>query len=88
MAEPQVSPARRRAVPVLYAVFVLMPLYWLIIISLMTQEEATAGLSFFPKEPTLNNYREALFEDGVLRTLINSLIVVVRPCSKMVFSGR
>jgi len=28
-------------------------------------------------QPTLDNYREALFEDGVLSTLINSLIVAI-----------
>ena len=73
---------RRRWVSLAYAAFVCLPLYWLVIISFMTQEEATAGLSFFPKEPTLNNYLYILtdrgwalgFVNGAMYTVINVFI--------------
>ncbi len=67
---------RRRLVPVIYAGFVLIPLYWLVMISFMTQEEATAGLSFFPAEPTLVNYLYILTDPGWRAGFINSAIYV------------
>ena len=85
MTETEATYPRRRLVPVLYAAFILLPIYWLIIISLMTQEEATAGLSFFPKAPTLNNYLYILtdrgwamgFVNGGLYTCLNVLLSLV-----------
>lgn len=66
----------RRVVPIVYAGFVLIPLYWLVIISLMTQEEATAGLSFWPAEPTLGNYLYILTEPGWRWGFLNAAIYV------------
>lgn len=79
------APSTRRVVPFVYAAFVLIPLYWLMIISFMTQEEASAGLSFFPKDPTLNNYLYILtdrgwamgFANAILVTLLNVLLSLV-----------
>lgn len=68
---------RRRLVPFIYAVLVLLPLYWLIIISLMTQDEATAGLSFFPKNPTLQNYLYILTDPGWSLGFVNAGIYTV-----------
>jgi multiple sugar transport system permease protein len=45
--------------------------------SLKTQIVALEAPPVWLFEPTLKNYQEALFEDGVLRTLINSLLVAV-----------
>ena len=56
MGDGQPPYRRRRLVPIVYAIFVALPLYWLVIISFMTQEEATRGLTLFPQDPTLNNY--------------------------------
>ena len=77
MTERGAPYARRRVVPLLYAVFVLVPIYWLIIISFMTQEEATAGLSFFPKEPTLNNYLYILTDRGWALGFVNAGIYTI-----------
>lgn len=71
MTEDTAPYTRRRLVPLVYAAFVLLPLYWLVIISFMTQEEATAGLSFFPKEPTLNNYLYILTDRGWVLGFVN-----------------
>ena len=68
---------RRPLVPVIYAGFVLLPLYWLFIISFMTQGEAAAGLSFLPTEPTLVNYLYILTEPGWRAGFVNAVIYVV-----------
>lgn len=74
MAERFKPYRRNRIVAILYAAFVLLPLYWLIIISFMTQEEATAGLSFFPQDPTLNNYLYILTDRGWSLGFVNAAI--------------
>ncbi len=55
----------------------VFPFYWMVTTSLKTQIVALESPPVWLFEPTLNNYREALFEDGVLRTLINSLIIAI-----------
>jgi len=55
----------------------VFPFYWMVTTSLKTHIVALQAPPAWVFEPTLNNYREALFEDGVLRTLINSLIVAI-----------
>lgn len=74
MAERGTPYQRHRLTPLIYAAFVLVPLYWLLIISFMTQEEATAGLSFFPKEPTLNNYLYILTDRGWALGFVNAAL--------------
>ncbi|MFK7881401.1 carbohydrate ABC transporter permease [Roseobacter sp.] len=55
----------------------VFPFYWMVTTSLKTHIVALQSPPAWIFEPTLNNYREALFEDGVLRTLINSLVIAV-----------
>jgi len=55
----------------------VFPFYWMVTTSLKTQIVALEAPPVWLFEPTLDNYRAALFEDGVLRTLINSLIVAI-----------
>ncbi|SNT76149.1 carbohydrate ABC transporter permease [Paracoccus seriniphilus] len=55
----------------------VFPFYWMVTTSLKTQIVALKAPPVWIFEPTLENYREALFEDGVLRTLINSLVIAV-----------
>ena len=55
----------------------VFPFYWMVTTSLKTQIVALEAPPVWLFEPTLKNYQEALFEDGVLRTLINSLLVAV-----------
>lgn len=74
MSEHLHTRAKGRLVPLFYAAFIVLPLYWLVIISFMTQEEATAGLSFFPKEPTLNNYLYILTDRGWALGFVNGLM--------------
>ena len=57
--------------------FCVFPFYWMVTTSLKTQVVALQTPPAWAFEPTLANYREVLFEDGVASTLLNSLIVAV-----------
>lgn len=57
-------------------VFVIFPLYWLVNTSLKTPEEVF-DLTFFPKQPTLDNYRNVIADGSILLYLKNSLYVAV-----------
>lgn len=55
----------------------VFPFYWMVTTSLKTQIVALEAPPVWWFTVTFENYREALFNDGVLRTLINSLIVAI-----------
>jgi len=57
--------------------FCVFPFYWMVTTSLKTQVLALESPPVWVFEPTLTNYRTVLTEDGVGRTLVNSLIVAV-----------
>jgi multiple sugar transport system permease protein len=61
----------------LIGLFCVFPFYWMVTTSLKTQVVALADPPVWWFTPTLENYREVLFEDGVGRSLVNSLIVAV-----------
>ncbi|MHA1566303.1 MAG: carbohydrate ABC transporter permease [Alphaproteobacteria bacterium] len=61
----------------LIILFCVFPFYWMVTTSLKTQVLALQAPPVWVFSPTLENYREALFDDGVGRTLINSLIVAI-----------
>lgn len=65
------------AILVLILLLCVFPFYWMVTTSLKTHVVALEAPPVWIFEPTLENYREALFEDGVLLTLINSLIIAV-----------
>jgi len=58
-------------------VICVFPFYWMVTTSLKSQVVALESPPVWLFTPTLENYREALFDDGVLRTLINSLVIAV-----------
>lgn len=53
----------------------VFPFYWMVTTSLKTQVVALESPPVWIFEPTLDNYYQALFEDGVLRTLLNSITI-------------
>jgi multiple sugar transport system permease protein len=61
----------------LIILFCVFPFYWMVTTSLKTQIVALATPPAWTFEPTFANYTEALFEDKVGASLINSLIVAV-----------
>ncbi|WP_432938154.1 carbohydrate ABC transporter permease [Kribbella sp. CA-253562] len=62
----------------LYLVFLGFPLVWLISSSLKSPREfATIDPTFLPKAPTLSNFSDALEEQGLVRSMVNSLQISV-----------
>jgi multiple sugar transport system permease protein len=61
---------------VLFMLFVLLPLYWVIITSIKpTSDYLVVPPVWFPAEPTIVHYTAALFSYRGLQALVNSLIV-------------
>lgn len=65
------------ALLLLIILFCVFPFYWMVTTSLKTQIVALATPPAWTFDPTLANYSEALFEDKVGASLINSLIVAI-----------
>ena len=60
----------------LFVVFVLVPLYWVVITSIKPSSDyLTVPPVWFPPQPTIIHYTAALFSYRGLQGLINSLIV-------------
>ena len=52
----------RALVPIIYILFLLLPIYWLVAMSFKTTNEILGGFSLFPQTWTLANYR-VIFTD-------------------------
>ena len=65
------------ALLIVIMLFCVFPFYWMVTTSLKSQIVALEAPPAWIFRPTLDNYREALFEDGVAATLLNSLIIAV-----------
>lgn len=66
-----------RLTPILYIIFLMVPIYWLLTMSLKTNAEILGGFSLWPKEPTLDNFRTILTDASWYSGYINSTIYVV-----------
>lgn len=62
--------------PVIYVVLLMMPLYWLLIMSLKTNAEIMGQLSFVPKAPTLDSFRVMLSDSAWTVGYLNAFIYV------------
>ena len=78
------KPSRRRlrgdlarfTVIALFLIFVLVPLYWVVITSIKPSNDyLTVPPVWFPAEPTIVHYTAALFSYRGLQGLVNSLII-------------
>lgn len=66
--------------PILYALFIAVPIYWLLVMSLKTNAEIAGSFSLIPLDPTLESF-EVIFSDpawylGYLHALIYVLMNV------------
>ncbi|MCY4196242.1 MAG: carbohydrate ABC transporter permease [Rhodobacteraceae bacterium] len=85
MRSPKLPPAQHKRPPLIWETVILVaiiivcvfPFYWMVTTSLKTHIVALEAPPAWIFEPTFNNYSEALFKDGVLRTLFNSLIIAI-----------
>ncbi len=66
-----------RLTPILYIIFLMVPIYWLLTMSLKTNTEILGGFSLWPKDPTLDNFRTILTDASWYSGYINSTIYVV-----------
>ena len=64
-------------VPLLYVIFVLVPIYLMVITSFKTQQEASSGLTLYPHSPTLNNYLYILTDPAWSISFVNAFTYVV-----------
>ncbi len=60
-----------------YLLFLLIPIYWLISMSLKTNTEILSTFSLWPQNPTLANYATILTDPSWYMGYVNSIIYVV-----------
>jgi glycerol transport system permease protein len=67
----------RAVVMTLYLLFLLLPIYWLVNMSLKTNTEITSGLTLWPREITFENYVRIFTDSSWYSGYINSLTYVL-----------
>ncbi len=61
----------------LYLFFLVLPIYWLVVMSLKTNAEINSGMTLWPREITFDNYRTIFTDPSWYSGYINSLTYVV-----------
>ena len=59
-----------------YALFSLFPIYWLVVLGLQSNADNMAGLSLWPRDPTLNNFAASFVQDDWARGYVNAVAYV------------
>ncbi|GGE61992.1 carbohydrate ABC transporter permease [Actibacterium pelagium] len=67
---------KRSIVPIVYILFLLLPIYWLVAMSFKTTNEILAGFSLFPQTFTLENYATIFTDPSWYWGYINSILYV------------
>ena len=67
---------KRHVLPIVYILFLMLPIYWLLAMSFKTTNEILAGFSLFPQTFTLQNYRVIFTDPTWYWGYINSIIYV------------
>jgi glycerol transport system permease protein len=67
---------KRSVIPVLYIVFLMLPIYFLVSMSFKTTNEILSGFSLFPETFTLNSYRVIFTDPTWYWGYINSILYV------------
>jgi len=67
---------KRSIVPLLYILFLMLPIYWLIAMSFKTTGEILSGFSLFPQTWTLENYITIFTDPSWNWGYVNSIIYV------------
>ena len=75
LAGPRVN--GRVTVMTLYILFLMLPIYWLVIMSLKTNTEITSGLTLWPQKLTFENYVTIFTDRSWYSGYINSLTYVL-----------
>jgi glycerol transport system permease protein len=75
VAGPRVN--GKAVVMTLYLLFLMLPIYWLVNMSLKTNMEITSGLTLWPREITFDNYIKIFTDESWYSGYINSLTYVI-----------
>ena len=67
---------KRSIIPILYIIFLMLPIYWLVTMSFKTTGEILSGFSLFPQTFTLDSYRVIFTDPTWYWGYINSIIYV------------
>jgi len=67
----------KAVVMTLYLLFLMLPIYWLVNMSLKTNMEITSGLTLWPREITFDNYIKIFTDESWYSGYINSLTYVI-----------
>ncbi len=67
---------KRYLVPIVYIIFLMLPIYWLLNMSFKTTNEILGGFTAFPREFTLDSYRTILTDPTWYMAYVHSLIYV------------
>jgi len=72
-------PGKHRAsiVPVFYIIFLMIPIYWLINMSLKSQQEILGTMSLLPEAPTMANYMVIFSDPSWYLSYLNAAIYVL-----------
>ncbi|MBK8158795.1 MAG: carbohydrate ABC transporter permease [Rhodospirillaceae bacterium] len=68
---------KRSLLPIVYILFLMLPIYWLVTMSFKTTNEILGGFSLFPQAFTLENYAKIFTDSTWYNGYINSIIYVV-----------
>jgi len=63
-------------IPIVYILFLMLPIYWLINMSFKTNQEILSSVTLFPANPTLANYAVIFTDPSWYSGYINSIIYV------------
>jgi glycerol transport system permease protein len=66
----------KNTVMIAYILFLMIPIYWLINISLQPNQDVIGSFTLYPENLTFNNYRRIFTESGWAAGYLNSLIYV------------
>jgi glycerol transport system permease protein len=69
--------SKRSLVPIVYIIFLMLPIYWLVNMSFKTTNEILNRFSLYPREFTLDSYRTIFTDPSWYGAYINSITYVV-----------
>ncbi len=68
---------KKRTIPLLlYFILLMLPIYWMLNMSLRTNADILGGFALYPKEPTLENFVKIFTDESWYSGYINSIIYV------------
>ncbi len=76
MAKPRLRIGVRTLFLIAYLLFAIVPVYWMVNMSLRSNQEIVSAFSFFPRALTLEHYRTIFTDASWYSGYINSLIYV------------